>query len=218
MLPGNTTSYFNTCLVSLWILLAIFSGGSSGGVRGARAHLMFRPKWGPKGRKKIFWRPPLPSLFRGLDDRPASPTLFSWRSGSATDFSRNGLLRGTVIHSLVWFIFRGRIFMPICPLWNDHFFFEWTLPCNSHQFVNDLQKGLFLWCSRFLQYQYDSSDTSLTNNNPEEPTLATLFSTRHSFSSMLWPRYNEPPGFKIRKSSLTRLHCISLFPSSLSPP
>ena len=37
----------NTCLVSLWILLAIFSGGSSGGVRGTRAHLKFRPKWGP---------------------------------------------------------------------------------------------------------------------------------------------------------------------------
>ena len=216
MLPGNTTSDFNICLVSLWILLAIFSGGSSGGVRGARAHLIFRQKLGPKA-EKIFWRPP-PSLFRGLDDRPGSPTPFSWRSGSVTDFSRNWLLRGTEIHSLVWFIFRWRIFMPICPLWNDHFFFEWTLPCNSHQFVNDLQKGLFLWCSRFLQYQYDSSDTSLTNNNPEEPTLATLFSTRHSFSSMLWPRYNEPPGFKICKSSLTRLHCISSFSRSLSPP
>ena len=72
------------------------------------------------------------SLFSVADSAEESggpgPTLFldrnealSWRSGSTTDFSRNWLLRGTVIHSPVWYIFKRRIFMPICPLWNDHF-------------------------------------------------------------------------------------------------
>ena len=44
------------------------------------APLIFRPKWGPKGRKKIFWRRP-PPLSQSLDDRP-SPLI--WRSGSVT--------------------------------------------------------------------------------------------------------------------------------------
>ena len=63
------------------------SGGSRGGARGARASpLIFRPKWGPKGPKKMFLRPgPLP-LFQGLADCP--PPLI-WRSGSTTVFYYN---------------------------------------------------------------------------------------------------------------------------------
>ena len=38
----------------------LLSGGSRGGAWVARAPLIFRPNWGPKGRKKIFWRPPPP--------------------------------------------------------------------------------------------------------------------------------------------------------------
>ena len=34
------------------------SGGSRGGTRGARAPLIFRPKWGPKGRKFFLETPP----------------------------------------------------------------------------------------------------------------------------------------------------------------
>ena len=37
------------------------SGGSRGGARGP-APLIFRPNWGPKGRKKFFWRLRPPSL------------------------------------------------------------------------------------------------------------------------------------------------------------
>ena len=33
---------------------------SRGGAREARAPLIFRPKWGPKGRNTVFWRPPPP--------------------------------------------------------------------------------------------------------------------------------------------------------------
>ena len=41
----------------------------------ARPPLIFRPKWGPKGRKKDFWDN-LPSpLSKGLDDRSPSPLL-----------------------------------------------------------------------------------------------------------------------------------------------
>ena len=34
----------------------------------APPHLIFRPNWGPKSRKKFFWRPP-PALSQGLDDQ-----------------------------------------------------------------------------------------------------------------------------------------------------
>ena len=37
----------------------------------APAPLIFRPKWGPKGRKKFFWRPP----------PPLSPYLRAWMAG-----------------------------------------------------------------------------------------------------------------------------------------
>ena len=45
-------------------------GGSRGGAQRARLPLMFRPNWGPKGRKKLFETapsPPPPSLSKGLD-------------------------------------------------------------------------------------------------------------------------------------------------------
>ena len=40
------------------------SGGSRGGTRGASGPSFLRPKWGPKGRKKILGDPP---LSEGLD-------------------------------------------------------------------------------------------------------------------------------------------------------
>ena len=56
---------------------------------GGPAPLIFRPKWGPKGGKKFFWRPPPPHLYQGLDDRPTPapppPSPLIWRSGFATD-------------------------------------------------------------------------------------------------------------------------------------
>ena len=48
-----------------------------------RAPLIFRPKWGPKGRKKFFCRPPPPLLSEGDLDPPLrgsiSPLLVPWR-------------------------------------------------------------------------------------------------------------------------------------------
>ena len=65
----NLLSYFLDDVISC-ILVYIISGGSRGGARGARPPpVMFRPNWGPKGRKKFFLRPSLP-LFQDLDDRP----------------------------------------------------------------------------------------------------------------------------------------------------
>ena len=47
---------------------------------GGEAPLIFRPKWGPKGRKKFFWdRPPYLRVWM------TAPPLI-WRSGSATGF------------------------------------------------------------------------------------------------------------------------------------
>ena len=62
------------------ITLFTSSGGCRGGARGARAPLIFRPNWGPKGRKKIF------------EDRSPTPyhrvwvtAPLIWRPGHATD-------------------------------------------------------------------------------------------------------------------------------------
>ena len=80
------SSSLKRCIRPLWNsllynYLALYSGRSRGGARGAQGlPLSFRPKWGPNGRKKFFLRPG-PSLSQGLDDCP--PT-FIWRSGSAT--------------------------------------------------------------------------------------------------------------------------------------
>ena len=51
---------------------------------GGPSPLIFRPNWGPKG-KKIFWRPPPPIISGfGWPGTPL-PTPLIWRSGSATD-------------------------------------------------------------------------------------------------------------------------------------
>ena len=73
---GKSTSHVVPALIRVCGL----SGGSRGGARGAQPPLIFRPKWGPKGRKKFFSgrRPP---LSQGSGWRP--PPLV-WRSGSAT--------------------------------------------------------------------------------------------------------------------------------------
>ena len=52
--------------------VGITSGGSRGAGRlGSPPPLIFRPSWGPKGRKNFFWRPPPPRppppLSQGLD-------------------------------------------------------------------------------------------------------------------------------------------------------
>ena len=51
--------------------LCVVSGGSRGGARGGPPPLIFRPNWGPRGRKNFFWRlPPPPPPSKDLDDRP----------------------------------------------------------------------------------------------------------------------------------------------------
>ena len=55
---------------------------------GGPAPLIFRPKWGPKGVKKFFWRPPPPPLISGSGwppHTPPPPSPLIWRSGFATD-------------------------------------------------------------------------------------------------------------------------------------
>ena len=62
------------CAVILLLSSSKISGGSRGGAGGPGAPFIFRPNWGPKGRKKTFWWP-LPSLSLGLDDRPPPSPL-----------------------------------------------------------------------------------------------------------------------------------------------
>ena len=73
---GKSTAH----VVPALIRVCGFSGRSRGGAWGAQPPLIFRPKWGPKGRKKFFLRPGSPPLSQGLDDRPR----LIWRPGSAT--------------------------------------------------------------------------------------------------------------------------------------
>ena len=59
-----------------WQSLCFFpSGGSRGEARGARLLLIFRPKWGPKGRKKVFWRPGPPLILESGWPAPHPPSL-----------------------------------------------------------------------------------------------------------------------------------------------
>ena len=61
-------------------------GGSRGGGRGPRPSLSFRPNWGPKGRKKIFLRPPpFPTLSEGLDPPLNNLEYSSWKVSSRTN-------------------------------------------------------------------------------------------------------------------------------------
>ena len=59
------------------------SGGSRGGAMGGRSPIIFRPNWGPKGRKNCFGdQPPPPPLSQGLLTAPLlseglDPPLYS---------------------------------------------------------------------------------------------------------------------------------------------
>ena len=60
--------------------------GEGAGGRGPRPSLSFRPNWGPKGRKKIFWRPPpSPTLSEGLDPPLNNLEYSSWKVSSCTN-------------------------------------------------------------------------------------------------------------------------------------
>ena len=76
--------------LQLWKCFLCFSGyrkpvaDPGEGPEGPGVPLIFRPKWGPKGRKKLFWRPGPPPLSQGLADPPLPPAPI-WRSGSGTE-------------------------------------------------------------------------------------------------------------------------------------
>ena len=84
-LPGSSSTVFAVNLILTYVTQIQFSqclfqcfvtgAGSTGGARDPRPPI-FRPEWGPKGRKNIFWRPPPPphNLSKGLDDRSGSST------------------------------------------------------------------------------------------------------------------------------------------------
>ena len=67
------------------------SGGSRGGAREPGSpphhHLIFRPKWGPKGRKNIFFDTGPRPYLRFWMTSP-TPTPLIWRSGSANALSK----------------------------------------------------------------------------------------------------------------------------------
>ena len=61
-----------------WNLRLNISGGSRGGARGSRAPLIFRPKWGPKGRKTFFFLDRASPYFRVWMTAPPPPYLKVW--------------------------------------------------------------------------------------------------------------------------------------------
>ena len=78
----NLLSYFLDDVISC-ILVYIISGGSRGGARGTRPPpVMFRPNWGPRGRKKFFWDRASPCLRIWMTAHPPPPII--WRSGCTT--------------------------------------------------------------------------------------------------------------------------------------
>ena len=67
------------------------------GPGGPGSPLIFKPNWGPKGGKKIFWDQD--PLFQGLDDRPP-PRPLIWKSGSAIGLWYPGEMENTVRQNL----------------------------------------------------------------------------------------------------------------------
>ena len=70
----TSLTYIFYCILLTWHYFRTdisYSGRSRGEAWAARAPLIFRPNWGPKGREKIFLRSP---LSQDLDDRLPSPT------------------------------------------------------------------------------------------------------------------------------------------------
>ena len=76
----TSLTYIFYCILLTWHYFRTnisYSGRSRGEAWAARAPLIFRPNWGPKGREKIFLRSPLsqdlddrlPPLSQDLDDR-----------------------------------------------------------------------------------------------------------------------------------------------------
>ena len=71
---GKSTAHVVPALIRVCGL----SGGSRGGARGAQPPLIFRPKWGPKGRKKIFFEAGVPPpLSQDLDPPMGFSVSFS---------------------------------------------------------------------------------------------------------------------------------------------
>ena len=88
---------FNSVLKSS---LDVFSGESREGAQGARPLLIFRPKWGPMGRKNCFWGHPShplisgcgwpgPPLSKGLDP----PLVFTHKQYASVELGRNRELK-----------------------------------------------------------------------------------------------------------------------------
>ena len=87
----TSLTYIFYCILLTWHYFRTnisYSGRSRGEAWAARAPLIFRPNWGPKGREKIFLRSP---LSQDLDDRLPSPPPFIWMSGTATELRYSSL-------------------------------------------------------------------------------------------------------------------------------
>ena len=73
---------------------------------GGAAPLIFfilRPNWGPKGRKKFFWRPPPPPLSEGLDDLPPPPYLKVWICHCMVQFLSKEVMSNDAPYSMwIW--------------------------------------------------------------------------------------------------------------------
>ena len=86
LVPPTKNSVFSTCISRIHSVSAKTvldsSGGSRRGALGPSHPLIFRPNWGPKGRKKVL-RDRSP-LFSGSGWLSSSPLI--WRSESATVF------------------------------------------------------------------------------------------------------------------------------------
>ena len=71
-------------------------GEGPGGPAPPSPHLIFRPKWGPKGWKNIFLRRG-PALISGSGWPAPPPTPLIWRSGSANALSK--LKKNWAVHT-----------------------------------------------------------------------------------------------------------------------
>ena len=105
--------------------------GRGPGARLPPPHLIFRPKWGPKGRKKFFFRRG-PALISGSGWPAPPPTPLIWRSGSVNALSK--LKKNWAVPPLLACKIFSRFFRSLgrAP-WNSFSNFSWQkIPCTFY--------------------------------------------------------------------------------------
>ena len=150
------------------------SGGSRGGARGGPAHpLIFRPKWGPKGRKKFFSRRG-PALISGLPWVNNLKKKWAVHTSFPTKYPFPPLLACKIFSRFLRSLGRAP--------WNSFSNFSWKkIPCTFYA------PWCKKWCLISAFTTQTSGFTSLINYWNESASSVGVHEIGEWGESLLWP-------------------------------